>query len=118
MIFPCSLQSYLGVMDRHAKPSPARIYRRCPSGLLRMSSEQLSGSTDRVGDVDNTTMQRTSAGWGNGLLGVIIFSGSLPATRVAVGGFTPLFLTSARAVIAALIGVAVLGLLRQARPQR
>ena len=30
-------------------------------------------------------MQRTSAGWGNGLLGVIIFSGSLPATRVANG---------------------------------
>ena len=32
--------------------------------------------------------QRTSRGWGNGLLGVIIFSGSLPATRVAVGGFS------------------------------
>jgi hypothetical protein len=37
--------------------------------------------------------QRTTEGWGSGLLGVIIFSGSLPATRVAVGGFTPLFLT-------------------------
>ncbi|QIO30441.1 DMT family transporter [Bradyrhizobium sp. 1(2017)] len=63
-------------------------------------------------------MQSAGSGWGNGLLGVIIFSGSLPATRVAVGGFSALFLTSARAVIAALIGVAVLGLLRQARPQR
>jgi len=63
-------------------------------------------------------MQSVGSGWGNGLLGVIIFSGSLPATRVAVGGFSALFLTSARAVIAALIGAAVLGLLRQARPQR
>ncbi|PDT89574.1 EamA family transporter [Bradyrhizobium sp. Y36] len=63
-------------------------------------------------------MQSASGGWGNGLLGVIIFSGSLPATRVAVGGFSALFLTSARAVIAALIGLAVLGLLRQARPRR
>lgn len=63
-------------------------------------------------------MQSAGSGWGNGLLGVIIFSGSLPATRVAVGGFSALFLTSARAVVAALIGVAVLGLLRQARPQR
>lgn len=63
-------------------------------------------------------MQRTTAGWGNGLLGVIIFSGSLPATRVAVGGFTPLFLTSARAVIAALLGVALLFVLRQERPAR
>jgi len=63
-------------------------------------------------------MHSSATGWGNGLLGVIIFSGSLPATRVAVGGFSALFLTSVRAVIAALIGVAVLGLLRQARPQR
>ncbi|MFB9263337.1 DMT family transporter [Bradyrhizobium erythrophlei] len=57
-------------------------------------------------------------GWGSGLLGVIIFSGSLPATRVAVAGFSPLFLTSARAIIAALLGAALLLLLRQARPDR
>lgn len=63
-------------------------------------------------------MQATTAGWGSGLLGVLIFSGSLPATRVAVGGFSPLFLTSARAVIAALLGIALLLLLRQARPAK
>ena len=63
-------------------------------------------------------MQRTTDGWGSGLLGVLIFSGSLPATRVAIGGFTPLFLTSARAVIAALIGIALLLILRQRRPAR
>lgn len=57
-------------------------------------------------------------GWGSGLLGVIIFSGSLPATRVAVAGFSPLFLTSARATIAALLGAALLALSRQARPGR
>ena len=57
-------------------------------------------------------------GWGSGLLGVIIFSGSLPATRVAVAGFSPLFLTSTRAVIAALLGAALLTLFRQGRPQR
>ena len=61
-------------------------------------------------------MQRNAAGWGNGLVGVIIFSASLPATRVAVGGFTPLFLTSARAVIAALLGATMLLALRQRRP--
>ncbi|MCJ2130858.1 DMT family transporter [Methylobacterium sp. E-045] len=63
-------------------------------------------------------MQRNTAGWGSGLLGVIIFSASLPATRVAVGGFTPIFLTSARAVIAALLGAAMLRALRQTRPER
>lgn len=61
-------------------------------------------------------MQRTVDGWGSGLLGVIIFSGSLPATRIAVGGFEPLFLTSARAVIAAVLGAALLGVLHQKRP--
>jgi drug/metabolite transporter (DMT)-like permease len=61
-------------------------------------------------------MQRSTDAWGSGLVGVLIFSGSLPATRVAVGGFTPLFLTSARAVIAALLGIALLLALRQKRP--
>ena len=60
-------------------------------------------------------MDRTTAGWGSGLLGVIIF---MPATRVAVAGFSPMFLTSARAVIAALLGAVFLFALRQARPPR
>jgi len=63
-------------------------------------------------------MERSTAGWGSGLLGVIIFSGSLPATRVAVADFSPLFLTSGRAVIAALLGAAFLLAMRQARPTR
>ncbi|MBS0250141.1 MAG: DMT family transporter [Proteobacteria bacterium] len=54
----------------------------------------------------------------SGLIGVIIFSGSLPATRVAVSGFSPLFLTSARAVIAALLAVLLLIALRQRKPAR
>ncbi|MDZ3830796.1 MAG: DMT family transporter [Sphingopyxis sp.] len=63
--------------------------------------------------------ERSSAnGWGSGMLGVIIFSGSLPATRVAVADFSPLFLTSARAVIAAFLGGLLLMALRQARPER
>ena len=61
-------------------------------------------------------MKSSMDGWGSGLVGVIIFSGSLPATRVAVSDFSPLFLTSARAVIAALLGAALLLMLRQARP--
>ena len=63
-------------------------------------------------------MRAMTAGWGSGMLGVLVFSGSLPATRVAVGGFSPLFLTSARAVIAALLGAGFLLLLRQARPAK
>ena len=63
-------------------------------------------------------MSDRTSGLGSGLLGVIIFSGSLPATRVAVAGFSPLFLTSARAVIAALLGALLLWLGRQAKPER
>jgi drug/metabolite transporter (DMT)-like permease len=63
-------------------------------------------------------LTRSVDGWGSGLLGVVIFSGSLPATRVAVAGLSPLFLTAARAVIAALLAAALLLLLRQARPKR
>jgi drug/metabolite transporter (DMT)-like permease len=63
-------------------------------------------------------MDRAIGAWGSGLLGVIIFSGSLPATRVAVGDFSPLFLTSARAVIAAALGAAFLVVLPQAKPDR
>ncbi len=63
-------------------------------------------------------MEKTSAGWGSGLLGVIIFSGSLPATRVAVADIPPVFLTSARAVIAALLGALFLRALGQRRPDR
>ncbi|AWB06417.1 EamA family transporter (plasmid) [Azospirillum humicireducens] len=63
-------------------------------------------------------MRWVSAGWGSGMLGVVIFSGSLPATRVAVAGFPPLFLTSARAVIAAALAAVLLSILRQTRPAR
>jgi drug/metabolite transporter (DMT)-like permease len=63
-------------------------------------------------------MRGSMAGWGNGLLGVIIFSASLPVTRIAVSGFSPLFLTSARAVIAAALGAVLLSALKQSRPSR
>lgn len=59
-----------------------------------------------------------ASGWLNGLLGVVIFSGSLPATRVAVLDLDPLFLTFARAAIAGLAGLALLWLFRERRPTR
>lgn len=57
-----------------------------------------------------------ASAWINGLLGVVIFSASLPATRVAVLELDPLFLTFARAAIAGLLGLALLALLRERRP--
>ncbi|WP_066566048.1 DMT family transporter [Snodgrassella sp. CFCC 13594] len=63
-------------------------------------------------------MNKTSKGWLNGLMGVVIFSGSLPATKAAVMGFDPFFLTGARASIAALISLVFLLWLQQPRPTR
>ena len=63
-------------------------------------------------------MDKTTSGWLSGLTGVVIFSGSLPATRIAVTGFDPVFLTVARASIAGLLALALLSLFRQRRPAR
>ncbi|MBB5943325.1 MULTISPECIES: DMT family transporter [Xanthomonas] len=63
-------------------------------------------------------MEKTTGGWINGCIGVMIFAGSLPATRVAVADFSPVFLTCARASIAAALGLALLLGFRQPRPRR
>ncbi|MGE4247887.1 MAG: DMT family transporter [Parvibaculaceae bacterium] len=63
-------------------------------------------------------MDRTAIGWINGFIGVVIFSASLPATRAAVADFDPVFLTVARASIAAVLAILVLLVFRQERPQR
>ncbi len=63
-------------------------------------------------------MDRGVSGWLNGFIGVLIFSGSLPATRLAVIGFDPVFLTVARGTIAGLLALLLLLAFRQKRPQR
>ncbi|GAB5341091.1 MULTISPECIES: DMT family transporter [Pseudomonas] len=72
-------------------------------------------------------MERTSAlnpldsstqGWINGFIGVVIFSGSLPATRLAVMEFDPVFLTMLRATLAAVLGLCLLRLFQAKRPAR
>jgi drug/metabolite transporter (DMT)-like permease len=63
-------------------------------------------------------MDRTAAGWLSGFVGILIFSGSLPATRVAVASFDPVFLTVARGAIAGILAGGLLLLFREKRPQR
>ncbi|MGO4523940.1 DMT family transporter [Microvirga sp. 2MCAF35] len=63
-------------------------------------------------------MDKATEGWISGFIGVLIFSGSLPATRIAVADLDPLFLTVVRASIAGLLGAALLLALRQPRPAR
>lgn len=63
-------------------------------------------------------MDKASSGWVNGFIGVVIFAGSLPATRLAVLDLDPIFLTGARALIAGLLGLLLLRAFRQPRPDR
>lgn len=63
-------------------------------------------------------MEKNIDGWICGALGVLIFSGSMPATRAALAGFDPLFLTLARAVLAGAMGLGLLLIFRQPRPAR
>lgn len=58
------------------------------------------------------------SGWINGFLGMLIFSGSLPATRAAVLDFDPLFLTVARASIAGILALMLVIVLKGQRPNR
>lgn len=66
----------------------------------------------------NTEATESSNGWLNGLLGVIIFSGSLPATRIAVLDLDPFFVTVARATIAGILALIVLSINKEKFPQK
>lgn len=66
----------------------------------------------------DTSGAKTTNGLVNGILGVAIFSGSLPATRLAVQQFDPIFLTVARAGIAGLLALVLLLAFRQRRPEK
>jgi drug/metabolite transporter (DMT)-like permease len=53
-------------------------------------------------------MNKNLLGWINGFVGMLFFSGSMPATRVAVLELDPLFVTVARASIAGFLALAIL----------
>ncbi len=73
---------------------------------------------NKIQAMPQRVQSKSRAGWTNGFIGMLIFSGSLPATRVAVLEFDPLFLTAIRAVIAGLLALSVLVITRQAKPRR
>ncbi|MET0776481.1 MAG: DMT family transporter [Pseudomonas mandelii] len=73
---------------------------------------------ERTSKLQNQTLEKNTSGLINGLIGVLIFSGSLPATRVAVLEFDPVFLTVARATIAGVLALCMLWLFKEKRPAR
>lgn len=60
--------------------------------------------------------QNPTSGWINGFIGVLLFSGSMPATKAAILDLSPFFVTMARAGIAGLLALAVLLIFKEKRP--
>ena len=68
--------------------------------------------------MSSLTPSRNSLGLLLGFIGVVIFGGTLPATRLALEGFDPFFITSARSAIAGVCALALLGILRRRLPPK
>lgn len=64
------------------------------------------------------TNSKQTIGLALGFAGVVMFGGTLPATRLAVASIDPLFLTAARATIAGCAGIGLLMMLRRPPPPR
>ena len=64
------------------------------------------------------TATRNKLGFSLGFFGMSLFAGTLPATRLALSSFDPLFLTAARAALAGTVGLVVLIALRRRVPPR
>ena len=61
---------------------------------------------------------RPLAGMALGLVGVVIFGATLPVTHIALEGFSPAFITCARAVIAAVVAAITLLVLKKPFPRQ
>lgn len=66
----------------------------------------------------NLIQQDSVNGWINGFIGVLLFSGSMPATRAAVMDLSPFFVTATRAGSAGLIALCALLLFKEKRPKK
>jgi drug/metabolite transporter (DMT)-like permease len=63
-----------------------------------------------------TGLSRQTLGMGLGFIGMVIFGGTLPATRLAVAGLDPFFITVGRAAASGLLAAALLLMLRRRWP--
>lgn len=58
------------------------------------------------------------SGWINGFIGVVLFSGGLPATKLAVMEMSPIFVTIVRAAVAGILAFVVLWIGKEKRPAK
>ncbi|UTX53931.1 DMT family transporter [Leucobacter aridicollis] len=80
----------------------------------RVPAPPLCSQEDESPDAASRSTPRSGIAWG--LLGVVAFSFTVPLTTVALGGLSPLFVASARAVVAGALAIVALSATRQRRP--
>lgn len=67
---------------------------------------------------EKISKEQALSGWINGFIGVLLFSGSMPATKLAVMDMDPIFVTIARAGIAGILALSVLLIYKEKRPAK
>ncbi len=67
---------------------------------------------------DKISKDENISGLINGFIGVLLFSGSMPATKLAVMEMSPIFVTIARAAIAGILALSVLMIYKEQRPEK
>jgi drug/metabolite transporter (DMT)-like permease len=67
---------------------------------------------------DKISKNENISGWINGFIGVLLFSGSMPATKLAVMEMNPIFVTIARAAIAGILALSVLIIYKEKSPEK
>ncbi|REC78486.1 EamA/RhaT family transporter [Chryseobacterium elymi] len=68
--------------------------------------------------IDKISKDENISGLINGFIGVLLFSGSMPATKLAVMEMSPIFVTIARAAIAGILALSVLIIYKEKRPEK
>lgn len=99
-----------------APAGAARIQDRRPAAIREVLSSFMSVQSSAILS-ERKALSTLPAGLAWGLLGVLAFSFTLPLTRVALDGLSPLFIGAGRAVVAGLIAATVLALTRQPLPR-
>lgn len=94
-------------------PYPESVQPINPSAALNVAAQPLSSPP--VATIPSSQLAKGMA-WG--ALGVLMFSGGIPATRIAVAELPVMFVGSGRALVAAVLSLLLLLLLRQKIPHK
>lgn len=103
-----------GSRDPGADPA---IHSRSRIAILELLSLFMKDNSSATTIIPTVIPSHWTTGLWWGLLGVAAFSFTVPFTRVAVGGLSPLFIGSGRAVVAAILAAFAISLTRQRLPR-